>query len=95
MKSPVIKRSVVITGHKTSVSLEDAFWQGLKEIAQARNQSIAELLVQIDSSRQGNFSSAIRTFVFDYFHSQIASASTHGFEAGMPDAVRDRAIGSA
>ena len=38
MKSPVVKRSIVIAGHKTSVSLEDAFWKGLKEIAgDARN----------------------------------------------------------
>ena len=95
MKSPVVKRSVVITGHKTSVSLEDAFWKGLKEIAEARRQSLAELLVEIDHSRQGNFSSAIRTFVFDYFRAQIAPASANGLEAGMPDLVQRRAIGSA
>jgi predicted DNA-binding ribbon-helix-helix protein len=44
MKSPVIKRSIVIAGHKTSVSIEDAFWTALKEIAQARWQSVAELI---------------------------------------------------
>jgi predicted DNA-binding ribbon-helix-helix protein len=87
MKSPVVKRSVVITGRKTSVSLEDAFWNGLKEIAEARHQSLAELLIEIDSSRQGNFSSAIRTFVFDYFHANVAPASADGFEASMPDVV--------
>jgi predicted DNA-binding ribbon-helix-helix protein len=54
MKSPVVKRSVVITGRNTSVSLEDAFWNGLKEIAEARHQSLAGLLIEIDSSRQGN-----------------------------------------
>jgi predicted DNA-binding ribbon-helix-helix protein len=95
MKSPVVKRSVVITGHKTSVSLEDVFWKGLKEIAQARHQSLAELLVEIDLGRQGNFSSAIRTFVFDYFRAQIASAPAGGFEAAMPDVARRRAIGGA
>ena len=98
MKSPVIKRSVVITGHKTSVSLEDVFWKGLKEIAEARRRPLAELLVEIDRSRQGNFSSAIRTFVFNYFHAQIVPATADGFQAGMPDVAQGRtrsAIGSA
>jgi predicted DNA-binding ribbon-helix-helix protein len=93
MKSPVVKRSIVITGHKTSVSLEDAFWNGLKEIAQARQQSLAQLLVEIDSGRQGNFSSAIRTFVFDYFRAQIVPASADAFEAGVPHVAQRRAVG--
>jgi predicted DNA-binding ribbon-helix-helix protein len=68
MKSPVIKRSIVIAGHKTSVSIEDAFWIALKEIAQARRQSLAELIGAIDGTRRGaNLSSAIRVFVLDYY----------------------------
>jgi predicted DNA-binding ribbon-helix-helix protein len=68
MKSPVIKRSIVIAGHKTSVSIEDAFWTALKEIARARRQSLAELIGAIDSARRsGNLSSAIRVFVLDYY----------------------------
>jgi predicted DNA-binding ribbon-helix-helix protein len=68
MTSPVIKRSIVIAGHKTSVSIEDAFWTALKEIAQARQQSVAELIGAIDSARRGsNLSSAIRVFVLDYY----------------------------
>jgi predicted DNA-binding ribbon-helix-helix protein len=64
MKSPVIKRSIVIAGHKTSVSLEDAFWQGLKDIALARRSTLSDLVAAIDSQRQhGNLSSAIRLFV--------------------------------
>ena len=51
MKSPVIKRSIVIAGHKTSVSIEDAFWTALKDIAQARRQSVAELIGAIDGAR--------------------------------------------
>ena len=51
MKSPVVKRSIVIAGHKTSVSLEDAFWKGLKEIAAARKMTLSELVVTIDGSR--------------------------------------------
>jgi predicted DNA-binding ribbon-helix-helix protein len=68
MKSPVIKRSIVIAGHKTSVSLEDAFWAGLKEIATARGMTLSELVASIDTSRQhGNLSSAIRLFVLDHY----------------------------
>jgi predicted DNA-binding ribbon-helix-helix protein len=68
MKSPVIKRSIVIAGHKTSVSLEDAFWVGLKEIANSRGMTLSELVASIDTSRQhGNLSSAIRLFVLDHF----------------------------
>jgi predicted DNA-binding ribbon-helix-helix protein len=70
MKSPVIKRSIVIAGHKTSVSIEDAFWTTLKEIAQARGQSVADLIGAIDGARRGgNLSSAIRLFVLDHYRS--------------------------
>ena len=68
MKSPVIKRSIVIAGHKTSVSLEDAFWKGLKDIATGRDMTLSDLVAAIDSERQhGNLSSAIRLFVLDYY----------------------------
>ena len=70
MKSPVVKRSIVIAGHKTSVSLEDAFWQALKEIASGRTQTLSDLVASIDSERQhGNLSSAIRLFVLDHYRS--------------------------
>jgi predicted DNA-binding ribbon-helix-helix protein len=72
MKSPVIKRSIVIAGHKTSVSLEDAFWRGLKEIAQSRGVTLSDLVAAIDSERQlGNLSSAIRLFVLDHYKARI------------------------
>jgi predicted DNA-binding ribbon-helix-helix protein len=68
MKSPVIKRSIVIAGHKTSVSLEDAFWTGLKDIADDRNVTLSDLVSSIDTDRQhGNLSSAIRLFVLDHY----------------------------
>lgn len=57
------KRSVLIAGHPTSVSLEEEFWDVLKEIAQARGLSINALVEEIDSSRRGNLSSAIRVHV--------------------------------
>ena len=72
MKSPVIKRSIVIAGHKTSVSLEDAFWRGLKEIAQSRGVTLSDLVAAIDFERQlGNLSSAIRLFVLDHYKARI------------------------
>jgi predicted DNA-binding ribbon-helix-helix protein len=74
MKSPVIKRSILIAGHRTSVSLEDAFWKALKEIAQARRVSVAELIASIDGARHtGGLSSAIRVFVLDYFRGRNPS----------------------
>jgi predicted DNA-binding ribbon-helix-helix protein len=72
MKSPVVKRSIVIAGHKTSVSLEDAFWSGLKDVAAARNVTLSDLVGSIDADRrQGNLSSAIRLFVLDHYRSQL------------------------
>ncbi len=71
MKSPVVKRSIVVAGHKTSVSLEEAFWSGMKEISSRRNMTLSELVGEIDTNRQqGNLSSAIRLFVLDYFRSR-------------------------
>lgn len=66
MKSLVAKRSVVIGGHKTSVSLEDPFWNDLKEIAHIQQTTLSQVIEQIDSARQhNNLSSAIRLFVLD------------------------------
>ena len=77
MKSPVVKRSIVIAGHKTSVSLEDAFWKALKEIAAARHVTLSDIVSTIDSERRhGNLSSAIRLFVLDHFRSGPQPAGT-------------------
>ena len=71
MTSPIVKRSIVIAGHKTSVSVEDAFWTGLKDIASSRGATVAELVATIDAGRQhGNLSSAIRLFVLDHFRTR-------------------------
>jgi predicted DNA-binding ribbon-helix-helix protein len=71
MKSQVVKRSIVIAGHKTSVSLEEAFWKGLKEIAANRDMTLSDLVSQIDSERRhGNLSSAIRLFVLEHYRGQ-------------------------
>jgi predicted DNA-binding ribbon-helix-helix protein len=77
MKSPVVKRSIVVGGHKTSVSLEEAFWNGMKEISALRDMTLSELVGEIDSNRQqGNLSSAIRLFVLDYFRNRGASPAS-------------------
>ena len=66
MKSLVVKRSVMIDRHKTSVSLEDPFWSVLKEIAHSERATVSKLLAKIDGAREhGNLSSAIRLFVLD------------------------------
>ena len=72
MKSPVVKRSIVLAGHKTSVSLEDEFWSALKEIAGKRLMTLSTLVESIDAQRQqGNLSSALRLFVLEFYRSQI------------------------
>jgi predicted DNA-binding ribbon-helix-helix protein len=89
MKSPVVKRSIVVAGHKTSVSLEDAFWKSLKEIADERGVTLSDLVSTIDTDRrQGNLSSAIRLFVLDHFRN-------HGAPAVRPDVIAMRSETSA
>jgi predicted DNA-binding ribbon-helix-helix protein len=66
MKSSVIKRSIAIAGHKTSVSLENEFWRDLKKIANAQEATLSNVVAEIDKKRKnGNLSSAIRLFVLD------------------------------
>jgi predicted DNA-binding ribbon-helix-helix protein len=84
MKSPIVKRSIVIGGHKTSVSLEDAFWRGLKDIAQGQRVTLSNMVAAIDKSRQqSNLSSAIRLFVLDRLraHDSVFSGKRDGVEA--------------
>jgi len=79
MKSSVVKRSIVVAGHKTSVSLEDAFWKTFKQIADGRHMTLSELAAAIDSARQhGNLSSAIRLFVLDFYRGQISEQEKGG-----------------
>ena len=59
------KHSVLVAGHETSISLEDAFWRVLKEIAASRGASVNELVTEIDRRRTGNLSSAIRVFALE------------------------------
>ncbi len=83
MKSLVTKRSIVVDGHKTSVSLEEAFWSGLKEIAADRRVTLSGLVGSIDSGRDhGNLSSAIRLFVLDHYRDRIVAGS-HARDSGV------------
>jgi predicted DNA-binding ribbon-helix-helix protein len=78
MKSPIVKRSIVIAGHKTSVSLEDAFWRGLKKIAGDRSSTLSDLVASIDADRQqGNLSSVLRLFVLDFYRSGFGQDDGH------------------
>ena len=66
------KRSITIAGHRTSISLEEPFWQALAEIAAVKSMSVAALVVEIDRARvaEVNLSSAIRLFVLDWLRSR-------------------------
>ena len=63
--SEVKKRSVTVAGHRTSLSLEDAFWRELKRLAAADGLTLAELIARIDRERSGNLSSAARVYVLE------------------------------
>ena len=75
MKSSIVKRSIVLAGHKTSVSLEEPFYQALKDIAVSRRVTLSNLIAGIDIERQqhGNLSSAIRLFVLNHYQAGSAS----------------------
>lgn len=67
----MIRHSVVIDGHKTSVSVEAPFWDGLKQIAEDRGVSLNRLIADIDRDRQGNLSSAIRVHVLTWTQKRV------------------------
>ncbi|HLH94331.1 MAG TPA: ribbon-helix-helix domain-containing protein [Xanthobacteraceae bacterium] len=77
MQSTVVKRSIVVSGHKTSVSLEDAFWEALKKIAASRDMTLTEVVAVIDAAREhANLSSAIRLYILEFYREQLATQST-------------------
>ena len=76
MKSFIVKRSVIVGGQRTSVSLEDPFWSSIREIAQAQGTTVSKLIANIDKTReQNNLSSAIRVFVLNYVRSNRGSGT--------------------
>lgn len=89
MKSPIVKRSIVIADHKTSVSLEDEFWISLRDIAKSNKTTLSDLITGIDRRRdRGNLSSAVRLFVLAHFKSQT-------FLAHPPQLPQRNLIGNA
>jgi predicted DNA-binding ribbon-helix-helix protein len=81
-----VRRSIVIAGRKTSVTLEDAFWKALKEIATERGMTASELVAAINSERQhANLSSAVRVFVLDFYRGQKGPWIGKKAESALPD----------
>ena len=75
-KSTVLKRSIIIAGRKTSISLEDQFWDGLREIAKERGSTLQELVRSINAKRQNaNMSSAVRVFVLRHYRGRQRTPS--------------------
>ena len=92
MKSTIVKRSIVIGGHRTSVSLEDAFWSDLQKIAQIHQATRSDLIAEIDRTReQGNLSSAIRLFVLEHFRNKDRRTEADADRTAM-SAERSQAI---
>ena len=90
MESLVVKHSIDIAGRKTSISLEDVFWNSLREIAHGRKETLSQLVASIDTNRTAtNLSSVIRVFVLDFYRSQferkvIVSKAVDEFEVKPP-----------
>ncbi len=94
MSEAIPKRSVIVAGHRTSVSLEEPFWSRLKEIARQRNMSINDLVTEIDASetatgRPGNLSSALRLHVL----AELERRLTGGIPGGPPPAPVGAGVG--
>ena len=84
MKSVIIKRSVIVSSHKTSISLEDPFWKSLKEIAGLKHRTLSALLAVIDSERhEGNLSSAIRLFILRHYREQLKTKERFDAALGL------------
>lgn len=79
MTFKVVKRSIAIAGHRTSVSIEEPFWEALKALAASQGRTVTDLIAEIDSGRgEANLSSAIRVFVLNRVHDQCHSCKGRG-----------------
>jgi predicted DNA-binding ribbon-helix-helix protein len=85
MKSAIVKRSVVLNGHKTSVSLEQQFWDIVRLLAAREQITVSALLRRVDDARtHSNLSSAVRVFVLEQVRAQTGSAFERRLPASMP-----------
>jgi predicted DNA-binding ribbon-helix-helix protein len=75
VKSVVIRKNIVVAGRKTSISLEEGFWKGLKDIARRHRVAQSVLLFGIRRCHPGSFSSAIRIFILDYYRERVPATS--------------------
>ena len=76
MKSPIIKRSIMIASHRTSISLEEPFWRGLKDIAARHETSVQNVVASVHGGRhRGNLSSSLRQYVLEYYRSNCCDKS--------------------
>jgi predicted DNA-binding ribbon-helix-helix protein len=73
MKSHLVKRSVIVAGRRLAFDLEDAFWEGLEEMAAWRDMSLPDLVASIGESG-GDIASAIRLFVLNFYRHQLFAA---------------------
>ena len=88
MKSKIVKRSIVLAGRKTSVSLEDAFWKALHEIAKERGETLSHLVASIDADRQSNnLSSEIRLFIFRLYCEELKKLKVETSGRGLTEAL--------
>ncbi|WP_370152441.1 ribbon-helix-helix domain-containing protein [Ferrovibrio sp.] len=84
MPSTVKKRSVVVGGHRTSISLEQAFWEALQEAAVQEGKTINQMVSDIDAARTGNLSSAIRVWVLDRARQGLLQPAGSATSADIP-----------
>jgi predicted DNA-binding ribbon-helix-helix protein len=82
MKSMITKRSVVVAGNRTSVTVEEQFWLALREIAYSQHKSLSDVVTEIKSKQPSNLSSGIRLFVLDRLSTQLRGISE--FRPGPP-----------
>lgn len=84
MPTTVKKRSVVVGGHRTSISLEQAFWEGLQQLAAKEGKTINQMVSDIDAARSGNLSSAIRVWILDRASEGLLQPSGTAARAVLP-----------
>jgi predicted DNA-binding ribbon-helix-helix protein len=80
VNNAIRKHSIMLNGHKTSVSLEDAFWQGLCDIATGQKRPVSKVINEIDTARgsKANLSSAVRLYVLGHFLSRARARAAEG-----------------
>ncbi len=94
MRSAIAKRSVVLRGHKTSVSLENDFWNGLRDIAERQKTTLSALVQKIDADREyANLSSAIRIHVFDFYRRQSGGDLSMAQASGVAGQRASKSVG--